>query len=57
MSKTARKNSKQLLFGDYEDSHHIAKKAKQTKKKQPRNFENALRAKDLKRILSYEEAI
>lgn len=57
MSKTSRKNSKQTVFDDYANSHHIAKKSKHVKTKQPRNFENALKAKDLKKILSYEEAI
>ena len=57
MSKTSRKNNKQTVFDDYANSHHIAKKSKQVKNKQPRNFDNAFRAKDLKKIMSYEEAI
>jgi exonuclease I len=56
MSKTSRKNSKQAATDDYANSHHIAKKSKQVKHKQPRNFDNAFRAKDLKKIMSYEEA-
>jgi len=44
------------MFDDYANSHHIAKKSKQIKHKQPRNFDNAFRAKDLKKIMSYEEA-
>lgn len=56
MSKTSRKILKQSQNNDYTNEQHIVKKQKHIKNKAPRNFDNALKSKDIKKILSYEEA-
>ena len=57
MSKTHNKYSKNFLNG-YDDTHHIAKKQKElSKKKIEKHVDNALRARDLNRIMVLEEQV
>lgn len=55
MSKTHNKFSKSFNNG-FDDTHHVAKKLKETHtKKIEKHVDNALKSKDLNRVLVLEE--
>lgn len=55
MSKTHNKYSKNFLNG-YDDTHHVAKKIRELKnKKTDKHVDNALKSKDLFRVMVIEE--
>lgn len=55
MSKTHNKYSKSFTNG-YDDTHHVAKKLKETiTKKIEKHVDNALKTKDINKVLVLEE--
>lgn len=55
MSKTHNKYSKNFGNG-YDDTHHVAKKIREVKnKKTDKHVDNALKTKDLSRVMVIEE--
>jgi hypothetical protein len=58
MSKTLKKNGKKTSNNYFEDGYHSKQSKKATEhRKQMKQFENALRSRDLNRILTYEDQL
>lgn len=55
MSKTHNKYSKNFNNG-YDDTHHVAKKIREARnKKTNKHFDNALKTKDISKVIVLEE--
>ena len=58
MSKTLKKNIKRSSNNVFEDGYHTKQKTRAVEnRKQLKQFENALRSRDLKKILIYEDQL
>lgn len=56
MSKTLKKNIKKTSSNYFEDGYHSKQKTKAIEsRKQSKQFENALRSRDLKKMIMLEE--